>query len=321
MKDFKGKTAFITGGGSGLGLGLAKVFSEAGCKIVIADIRQDHLDEAMENFRNKDVTVHPLKLDITDREAYAHAADEVEEIFSGPPELLFNNAGVNTFGPLEASTYEDWDWLMGVNLFGVVNGMQTFVPRMIKAGKGGHIVTTSSLAAFRGGPGAAIYSASKAALNNMMESYRIALEPYNIGVSVCCPANINTNIHEATRTRPEHLKKTGYLVNEDSIASMARLQASGMDPVVLANYIKQGVEENQLYIIPYPEAKDMLERHFQEILDSILPEEADPEGMKTRVEAMINWRKDPGESFGKAVPELTWVKNRRPNPPPLPKKN
>ena len=316
MKDFAGKIAFITGGGSGLGLGLAKVFSEAGCKVVIADIRQDHLDEAMEYFSGQDVAVHPIKLDITDREAYARAADEVENVFGGPPDLLFNNAGVNTFGPTEASTYEDWDWVLGVNLFGVINGMQTFVQRMIKSGKGGYIVTTSSLAAFHGGPGAAIYSAAKAAVNNMMESYRISLEPYGIGVSVCCPANIKTNIFEATYTRPEHLKKTGYLVNEDTVASLRRLHAGGMEPVVLANHIKKGIEENQLYIIPYPESRQMLERHFQEVLDSILPEEADPEGVKTRMETMRNWMKDPGESFGKADPEMTWVKARRPPPPP-----
>ena len=316
MKDFAGKIAFITGGGSGLGLGLAKVFSQVGCKVVIADIRQDHLDEAMEYFSDKAVTVHPIKLDITDREAYARAADEVEEVFGGPPELLFNNAGVNTFGPTEASTYEDWDWVMGVNLFGVINGMQTFVPRMIKAEKRGHIVTTSSLGAFHGAQGAAIYSAAKAAVNNMMESYRMSLEPYGIGVSVCCPANIKTKIYEATYTRPDHLKNTGYLVNEGTVASLRRIHAGGMEPVVLANHIKRGIEENQLYIIPYPESKKMLERHFQEILDSILPEEADPEGVKKRMETMRNWMKDPGEGFGKAVPELTWVKPLRPPPPP-----
>ncbi|MEK7353479.1 MAG: SDR family NAD(P)-dependent oxidoreductase, partial [Chloroflexota bacterium] len=99
MKDFSGKIAFITGGGSGAGFGQAKVFAEAGCKVVIADIRQDHLDEAKAYFRDKKIKVHTIKLDITDRKAYAAAADEVEKVFGSPPQLLFNTAGVNTFGP------------------------------------------------------------------------------------------------------------------------------------------------------------------------------------------------------------------------------
>src|SRR3989304_10037353 len=127
MKDFVGKVAFIPGGASGAGFGQAKVFSEAGCKVVIADIRQDHLDEAMAYFRDKKAQVHPIKLDITDRKAYAAAADEVEKVFGEPPQLLFNTAGVNAFGPAEASTFEDYDWGMGVCLGGVINGMVTFV--------------------------------------------------------------------------------------------------------------------------------------------------------------------------------------------------
>ncbi len=177
MKDFAGKVAFITGGASGAGLGQAKVFSEAGCKIVIADIRQDHLDEAMAYFKEKKAPVHAIRLDVTDRKAYAAAADEVERVFGEPPQLLFNTAGVNTFGPAEASTYEDYDWVMGVCLGGVINGMVTFVPRMIKAGKGGHIATTSSWGGFMGGATTAPYSAAKAAVNNLMESY--CLSPYD----------------------------------------------------------------------------------------------------------------------------------------------
>jgi len=159
MKDFVGKILFITGGASGAGFGQAKVFSEAGCKIVIADIRQDHLDEAIAYFRDKKVEAHAIKLDITDRKAYAAAADEVEEVFGSPPQLLFNTAGVNAFGPAEASTFEDYDWVMGVCLGGVINGMVTFVPRMIQAGKGGHIATTSSMGGFSGGTTTAPYSA------------------------------------------------------------------------------------------------------------------------------------------------------------------
>ena len=289
MKDFAGRIAFITGGASGLGFGLARVFSEAGCKVVIADIRQDHLDEAMSYFRGKNAAVHAIRLDITDRAAYAQAADEVEKVFGGPPQLLFNNAGVNTFGPTEKSTYEDWDWLIGVDFWGVVNGMQTFVPRMIASGREGHIVNTSSLGGFNGSEGAAIYSAAKAAVNNLSESYQLALKKYGIGVSVCCPANIKSNIAEATRTRPDHLKNTGYVVNEQSIDSLRTIHAHGMEPVDLAGHIKKGIEDEALYIIPYPEAKDALAAHFNAILDAIPGVETDPEGVKTRTEALRNW--------------------------------
>jgi|WetSurMetagenome_2_1015567.scaffolds.fasta_scaffold233025_1 NAD(P)-dependent dehydrogenase (short-subunit alcohol dehydrogenase family) len=303
MKDFLGKVAFITGGASGLGLGLAKVFSEAGCKVVIADIRQNALDEAMGYFRGKNAAAHAIKLDITDRAAYAAAADEVERVFGSAPQLLFNNAGVNTFGPTEKSTYEDWDWLMGVDFWGVVNGMQTFVPRMIASGQPGHIVNTSSMGGFEGSTAAAIYCAAKAAVNNLSESYRMSLEKYNIGVTVCCPANIKSNIAEATKTRPEHLKNTGYLVNEESIASLHSIHIHGMEPAVLAGHIKKAVEDNQAYCIPYPEAKQGLERHFKMILDSVPPIESDPEGVKQRTEALQNWARDRARMVATENPE------------------
>src|SRR3989304_302504 len=209
MRDFNGKIAFITGGASGAGLGQAKVFAEAGCRVVIADVRQDHLDEARAYFRDRKIKVHAIKLDITDRKAYAAAADEVEKVFGSPPQLLFNTAGVNTFGPGEASTFEDYDWVIGVDLFGVINGMVTFVPRMIKAGKGGHIAAVSSWGGFMGQPGCAPYSAAQAAVNNLMESYYLSLKPYGIGVSVLCPTGIKSNIGESPFTRPERLANTG----------------------------------------------------------------------------------------------------------------
>ncbi|MFZ1990078.1 MAG: SDR family NAD(P)-dependent oxidoreductase [Alphaproteobacteria bacterium] len=296
MKDFAGKVAFITGGGSGAAFGQAKVFSEAGCKVVIADIRQDHLDDAMAFFRKKNAAVHAIKLDITDRKAYAAAADETERVF-GTPELLFNTAGVNTFGPTEKATYDDWDWILDVNLNGVLNGMMTWVPRMIKAGKGGHIVTTSSIGGFSGSAGAAPYCAAKAAVNNMMESYRMSLEKFGIGVSVLCPANINSRIYDAIKTRPAKYPNSGFIENEETIKSLQSIHQHGMDPEELARWVKKGIEDNQLYIIPYPESKAGLERHFKMIVDSVLPIEADPEGAKKRTEALQSWGRDRARMF------------------------
>jgi len=333
MKDFKDKILFVTGGASGAGFGQAKVFSEAGCKVVIADIRQDHLDQAMAYFREKQAPVHAIKLDIIDRAVYADAAEEVVEVFGSPPQIVFNTAGVNSFGPPEASTYEDYDWIMGVCLGGVINGMVTFVPRMIKAGKGGYIATTASMGGFWGGPTTAPYSAAKAAVINLMESYRISLKKYGIGVSVLCPAAINSNIHNATDTRPEHLANTGYLVDDRAVDTLRTIYEAGMDPVDLAKWLKKGIEDEQFYIIPYPEEREALERHFKEIVDSVLPLEADPDGVRKRKEVMRRLmeaaieeaKKDPakpvGPGFGRARPELDWVKPIEMGPPPPLDKN
>ncbi len=305
MKDFEGKVAFITGGASGAGFGQAKVFSEAGCKVVIADIRQDHLDDAMSFFKDKNVHIHPIKLDITDRSAYAAAADEVEKVFGEPPQLLFNTAGVNTFGPAEASTYSDFDWVIGVCLGGVINGMVTFVPRMIKAGKGGHIATVSSWGGFMGGATTAPYSAAKAAVNNLMESYNLSLRPYNIGVTVLCPMNIRSNIGEAVYTRPEHLADTGYNVSEKTISHLRSIHAQGMDPIELAGWLKRGIEDDQLYVIPYADSKQMLEDNFKRVIDLATPGGVTRQEAKSKNKARPYQANDIG--YGLAKTELNWV--------------
>lgn len=308
MKDFKDKVGFITGGASGLGLGLAKVFTEAGSKIVIADIRQDHLDEAMEYFKDKDAVVHPIKLDITDREAYARAADEVEKVFGCPPQLLFNNAGVNSFGPAEATTYDDWDWILGVNLHGVINGITTFLPRMIKAGQGGLLYFTSSGGGFMGGAITMPYSTAKAAIINMAEGYRMSLEKYGIQVAVCCPGGIKSNIGQAVYTRPAHLKNTGYVEDEKVISALNKVyEGVGQEPVDLARYVKQRIEEEKFYIIP-PGMNRMLEARHKEIMDSI-PEATPPtpEEMEKLQEGWSHMK-----DVGGVREELDWVK---PSPP------
>lgn len=259
MKDFAGKVAFITGGASGAGLGYAQIFSEAGMKVVIADARQDHLDEAMAYFKDKNAEVHPIKLDVTDREAFAAAADETEKLY-GVPDLLILNAGVNVFGPAEASTYDDFDWVGGVCYGGTVNGLVTFVPRMIKAGPGRHIAATVSWGAFNCGTVTAPYSAAKAAALNLMESYWQVLKPYGIGVSAICPANIRSKIYEAAiEGRPEQYKNTGYNVSEDTQKLLAGIHASGMDPRVLANWLKKGIEDEVFLVIPYEHGTRMVE--------------------------------------------------------------
>ncbi|MCL2124458.1 MAG: SDR family NAD(P)-dependent oxidoreductase [Oscillospiraceae bacterium] len=274
MKDFAGKVAFITGGASGAGFGQAQIFSEAGMKIVIADVRQDHMDKAAEHFKGKDAQVHFIKLDVMDRAGWAAAADETERIYGTTPDLLIQTAGVNAFGPVEASTFEDFDWVMGVNFNGIVNGLITFVPRMIKAGKGGHITTTVSLAAFMASPGVAPYTASKTATLNVMESYYQALKPYGIEVSAMIPANINSNINDAVlKTRPEHLKNTGYNVTEETVEFMyANMQAFGIDPRELALRHKKGIEDGVFLIVPYPSGAKIFERNLERFALYTTPE-------------------------------------------------
>ena len=291
MQDFNGKVAFITGGGSGVALGQAKVFSQAGARVIIADIREDHLEQAMKYFRRIEAEVHPILLDVTDRAAFADAADEAERVF-GPVQLLFNTAGVSIFGPLEKSTYNDYDWQMGVNFGGVVNGIQTFVPRMIEYGKGGHIVNTSSVGGIIAAGPAGIYSASKFAVRGLSEALRSELAKHDIGVSVLCPANVNTNIAESVMTRPQEFSESGYRFDDAVLDSLRRIYSAGKNPVELAEETLEAVQENRLYIIPYPEVRQVLQDHFDEILAALPPENADPEGVEKRREAMEQYRKE-----------------------------
>lgn len=259
MKDFNGKVAFITGGACGAGFGYAQIFSEAGMKVVIADNRQDHLDEAMAYFKDKNVPVHAIRMDVTDREAFAAAADECEQVY-GVPDLLILNAGVNVFGPAEASSYDDFDWVNGVVYGGTVNGLVTFVPRMIKAGPGRHIAATVSWGAFGAGPITGPYCAAKAAQLNIMESYWIALKSYGIGVSAITPANICTRIYEAaTLGRPKEFGNTGYCVSDETQKLLATVHVGGMQPRVLAEWLKKGIEDDLFLIVPYEHGTRMVE--------------------------------------------------------------
>ncbi len=295
--DFKGKIAFITGAANGAGWGQAQVFGRAGCRLFLTDVREDLLNERIETLRAEGIEANGWAFNLMDRDAFVQAADKVEDVYGEPPHLLFNTAGVFAMGPTEASTYEDFDWVMGVNYGGVVNGMVTFAPRMIKAKRPAHIVTTASLGGFFGADMVAIYSASKAAVVVLMEGYRQALAKYDIGVSVLCPMNINSNIALSSDTRPDHLKSTGYTVNDATKKSLQGLYAQGMDPLDLAEHVKTAINDNALYVLPYPDAHAPLEAHFKAVLDAVPPPESDPEGMAKRNKALMEWAGDRGSLF------------------------
>jgi NAD(P)-dependent dehydrogenase (short-subunit alcohol dehydrogenase family) len=284
MKDVNGKVAFITGGGSGVGFGMAKVFHDAGMKIVIADIRQDHLDRTMAYFDETGRKAHPIRLDVTDREAFNSAADEAERVF-GKVHIVCNNAGVNFFAPMDECTYDDWDWLLGVNLGGVINGVRTFVPRIKKHGEGGHIVNTASMAAFITGPGAGVYTTSKFAVRGLSESLRWTLAQHRIGVSVLCPALVKSEIYESDMTRPQRFSSDIGPANQEFMARLPEIHQFGMEPEEVGEKVLRGIRRNDLYIFTHPEFKEELKDLFDEIL-AALPEEGEADPRRLAFEEM-----------------------------------
>jgi NAD(P)-dependent dehydrogenase (short-subunit alcohol dehydrogenase family) len=278
MKELAGKVAFITGGGSGVALGQAKVFAREGMKVVIADIRQDHLDEAMGFFgRQAGAKVHAIRLDITDRQAYARAADEAERVF-GPVQLLCNTAGVSQFGPLQQATFDDWDWQIDVNLGGMINGIQTFLPRMIASGLEGHIVNTASMSAFVALPGTGIYCTTKMAVRGLSECLQLDLAPTRIRVSLLCPGAVNTNIHEAMLTRPEKYHATGYYGADPQVFQrLKEIISVGLEPTTLAEHVLKAVRNGDFYVLPYPEFRDTLNDIHAKVMSALAKPEDDPE--------------------------------------------
>ncbi|HSW38275.1 MAG TPA: SDR family NAD(P)-dependent oxidoreductase [Acidobacteriota bacterium] len=274
MKTVEGKTAFITGGANGAGFGMAQVFARNGMNVVIADIRQDSLDRAMAHFRDN-TAVHAVRLDVSDREAFARAADEAERVF-GNVHVVCNNAGINLFVPIEDCTYNDWDWVMGVNFGGVVNGIQTFVPRMKKHGEGGHIVNTASMAAFTPSGLAGIYTASKFAILGLSLALRLTAYQYNIGVSVFCPGLINSSIYESEKVRPDYLRSPDNTArSQETMERLPEVHRVGMTPEEVGEKVLAGIRRNDTYIFSHPEFKEELQEIFDEVL-AALPDEKAP---------------------------------------------
>jgi NAD(P)-dependent dehydrogenase (short-subunit alcohol dehydrogenase family) len=277
MKDVGNKVALITGGASGIGLGIAGAFVNAGMKAVLADLRQDHIDEALAGFENRgqSASVHAIRLDVTDRAAMAAAADETERMF-GNVHVLVNNAGVGIQGPFNGITYEDWDFGLAVNLGGVVNGLQTFLPRIRAHGEGGHIVSTASLAALVPMPAAfVVYVAAKAAVVTISETIRAELRQENIGVSVLCPGPVRTNIHELSTNRPPQFGAgEAFLQYEQSGANRMPFP-SMLEPAEVGALVLNAVRNDELYIITHGEWRPMAETRHAAII-AAMPEKPDP---------------------------------------------
>jgi NAD(P)-dependent dehydrogenase (short-subunit alcohol dehydrogenase family) len=271
---FTGRTALITGGVSGIGFGIARAFSAAGIELILTYRDEGYRTEAARWFRdNGQPAPRFARLDVTDRSAWAHLAEE-----SGPVNILVNNAGVSVFGPTDEARYADYDWIMGVNFGGAVNGLVTFIPRMKAQGTDGHIVNVASMAAYLSGPQAGIYTASKFALRGLTECLRYNLAPYRIGVSLMCPGLTATQAWDSALKRPANFAASGFAPPDR--AELEKFGAAfgvGMDPLEVGNKTLAGMIEDRAVIFTHPEfAEDFAEIYQASI--AALPQEPVPEG-------------------------------------------
>ncbi len=261
MEDVAGKVAFVTGAASGMGLAMARSFAAAGMKVVLADVEEEALEQARASFGPTNADVIAIRVDVTDRDAMAAAADRTEEAF-GKVHVLVNNAGVAVGGSIADMAYTDWDWVVGVNLDGVVNGVQEFLPRILAHGEGGHIVNTASLAGLLPFGGLGVYNTTKFAVVGMSEALRADLAAQDIGVSVLCPGVVNTNIFDSGRNRPAELQSetdTATLGlmddeegDEENQLRVAAARATALEPDVVGDMVLHGIQENEAYIFTHP---------------------------------------------------------------------
>src|SRR3989304_2729465 len=279
MKELKGKVAFITGGASGIGLAIAKSFAGACMKLVIADLRQDPLDEAAAELERQGADFHTLRLDVSDRESVQEAARVAERMY-GKVHVLCNNAGVNIIRPVDQATFEDFDWLINVNLGGVVNGLLSFIPRIKAHGEGGHIINTSSVAGIITGPGTGIYSATKFAIRGLSEALRYDLAPYGIGVSVICPGTVSTKLYESEDNRQDRYQGT---VNEHVLEQRAgtgrlfrEVLPKGIDPMRVAEKTLRALRENALYVMTHVEVETDIREAYEKMLAALPDEQLPP---------------------------------------------
>lgn len=268
IDTFKDKLAFITGGGSGIGLGIAKELVARGARAVLADLRPDHLEEAMAGFtaEGKADRISSLVLDVMDRDAFKTAARKTDAEFGGI-DILVNNAGVGVEGPFRQAGYADWDFGLGVNLGGVVNGIQTVLPGMIERNRGGHIVNTASLAATIIMPSQyVIYAASKAAVLNLSENIRADLAEAGIGVSVLCPGFVKSNIHEAADNRPQRFRQGSGFAQAEQTLSQREVGENWMEPEEVGRMVADAIIKDELYIITHGEFRNRMEDRMQALL-------------------------------------------------------
>ncbi|MGH8254692.1 MAG: SDR family oxidoreductase, partial [Steroidobacteraceae bacterium] len=290
ITDVKGKVAYVTGGSSGIGLGIARVFHAAGMKVVLGYLDEQHIGEALKHFPPNDPRVYAIKHDVMDRAGWDRAAEQIEKRF-GTLHVLVNNAGVGLFAPASTGTYKDWEWGLGVNLWGPINGVHTYVPRMLASKEGSQIITTTSTSGILPGSGAGIYTVSKIAAVGLMEELRLELRHTNIGTSAFIPGLTRTNIGESESYRPSSLKNAGPPALPPGARPRPARGKGGrrphfsfhaltagppaahrpMDPVVAGRFVLNGLLNNDLYIVAEPEYRVGVEARCNALLDSMIP--------------------------------------------------
>jgi NAD(P)-dependent dehydrogenase (short-subunit alcohol dehydrogenase family) len=266
LDDFNGRVAFVTGGAQGIGLGIARALAGAGAKVAIADINRDALDRA-EAELGRTTTAMAVSLDVRDRDAFATVADQVESRL-GPVTLLFNNAGVIGSTSPGRMSYESWDWVIGINLHGVYNGIQTFLPRMIDRGSGGYVVNTASGAGLVAGTSGYLYATSKFGVVGLSESLHFELEDHHIGVSVLCPGPVATNIIRNTVEQRPASDQASTAVQEALSKATAWL-ATGTPPDAVGPMVLDAMRAGRLYVYTDDIMAEPIKWRTQRLLDAL----------------------------------------------------
>jgi len=273
MKEFKGKTAVVTGAASGIGYALAKSFAQEKMNVVLADIEQDALDAAVTKISNLDVEAVGIAVDVMDKNSVQSLTKQSIDAF-GNIHILCNNAGVAPPAIDEAiwdHDMSDWDWVMGVNFYGVLYGIQSFLPHMIEHQEEGHVLNTVSMAGILGLEGS--YGVSKFAALSLSEGLFQSLKKINskIGTSVLCPGFVATNIIDSQRNRPEHLssdKKSNFLLKQLASSVLKR----GKKPDEIATRAIEAIQANNFYILPHPVYDERVKDRYERILARTEPE-------------------------------------------------
>lgn len=278
---FGGCTALITGGVSGLGLGMARAFAEAGMALVLTWRNAAHRDAAAQAFAEAGLPAPRFApLDVTDRARWAELAQEL-----GPIQVLVNNAGISVFGPTDMASHADYDWIMGVNFGGIANALVAMLPGMKAQHGPRHVVNVASMAAFCAGPQAGLYTASKFAVRGLTESLRYNLAPHGIGVSLLCPGLTRSNAWDSALRRPAAYAQSGFAPADPAeLAAFGSAFAEGMDPIEVGRKTLAGMLANAPLILSHPDHREDFEAITAAMM-AALPDEPIPAG-RARIEAL-----------------------------------
>ncbi len=264
MRDLAGKTAFVTGGASGIGLAMAHAFADAGMRVMLADIEPKPLEAALAGFKGSGREVRGVPCDVARYESVEHAAQAAIDAF-GKVHVVCNNAGVSSRNAEEISL-TDWRWVIDVNLMGVVHGVRAFLPHLRSHGEGGHFVNTASMAGFLPGIGFSPYTATKFAVVGISEGLATQLAADGIGVSVLCPGWVSTNISDSGRNRQAAYGQAPARVLTDVEKKIAELVKDGMKPADVAALVRKAVQENEFYVFTHPHMRPPLEKRVERFM-------------------------------------------------------